>query len=81
MHCAVLACQGTLGPPGHDPTQLPLARVSVLTVERTTTVPLTAVLARGPGTQHRVRHHPVEAGVVRGTLGVLPHSGNREIWN
>ena len=42
---------------------------------------LTAVLARFPRTEHRVRHHPVEVGVVLGTLRVLPDSGNFEILN
>ena len=42
---------------------------------------LTAVLARFPRTEHRVRHHPVKVSVVLGTLRVLPDSGNFEILN
>ena len=41
----------------------------------------TAVLALSPCTEHRVRHHPVEVGVVLGTLRVLPDPGNFEILN
>ena len=75
----LLACQGTLGPPGHDPAELPLAGVPVHTVEGPSTVSLTAVLVGLPGTEHRVRHHPGQGRVVLGTLGVLPYSGNIEI--
>ena len=64
----LLACQGTLSSPRHDPTELPLAGCSVHTVERSPTVPLAAVLVGLPGTEHRVRHHPGQGGVVLLTL-------------
>ena len=64
----LLACQGTLGSPGHDPTELPLPGCSVHAVERSPTVPLAAVLVGLPCTEHGVRHHPGQRGVVLLTL-------------